>query len=100
MSEIFIGYKRFLGIIDIKNIYEYLKVHTPEKIIIVISKNPSKTVEDFYNEIIKPIMEIDFVYHPLPYKKAKEIKKQFKKKKVKLQDLEDFGLRNLYRDFC
>ena len=96
-KEIFVGFSSGFGKVDIESLKEYLENHDVEKIYVFVRKEPLEKIKEECSREIK--VDVEFIVTPTPSKDAKKLKKSLKKRKVILQDLEDFGKRSL-RDVC
>ena len=98
-EDILIGFINEVGKLDIDGIEEYLKDHRENKVILLARKELNEKVRPMF-EALKKKHNVEFRLTKSFKKEIKKIKEEYKDKKIKVQDLLEFGKRNLSKDVC
>ena len=97
-AEIFIGYRDFIGIMDIQSIEDYLKENRVQDIYLLTQQPLSERVQSYLNEHLKE--RVTVIVTSSFRKTAENIKQQNKGKQAIVIDLEEFGRRGFARCRC
>ena len=97
-AEIFIGYRDFIGILDIQSIEDYLKENRVQDIYLLTQQPLSERVQSYLNEHLKE--RVTVIVTSSSRKTAENIKQQNKGKQAIVIDLEEFGRRGFARCRC
>ncbi len=98
-KEIFVGYRRVIGITDIQGIADYIKSEKPFKKVYLIATLPlAGPVSEYLKKNLEPLVPVKFILTDNFEKAIKEIKNQCKDREVWVTDLNDFGDRVLSFD--
>ncbi len=98
-EDIFVGYINEVGKLDLDGAEEYLKDHKENKVILIARKDLNDKVRPLFESLRKKY-DVEFRVANSFKKEIKKIKEEFKDKKIKTQDLMEFGKRNLSKDVC
>ncbi len=99
-EEIFIGFRSEIGIMDLQGIEEYISRRRVEKIFLLAYNDLNERVRDYLEKRIKPRQSVEFILTGSFRKEIKKIKTAYKGKRIRIQDLEEFGARATSRDLC
>ncbi|MCD6237919.1 MAG: hypothetical protein DRP50_09010 [Thermotoga sp.] len=99
-EEIFIGFRSEIGIVDLQGIEEYISQRKVENIYLLAYKDLNEKVRDYLEKKIKPKQEVEFILTDSFQKEIKKIKVSHKGKRIRVQDMEEFGQRAMSRDVC
>jgi hypothetical protein len=98
-EDIFVGFINEVGKLDLEGILEYLKENEKNKVILIARKDLNDKVRPDFDKI-KEKYDIEFRKAVSFRKEIKKIKEEYKDKKIRVQDLLEFGKRNLSKDVC
>ncbi len=98
-EDIFVGFINEVGKLDLDGVLEYLKDHKNNKVILIARKDLNDKVKPIFDKIKKEY-DLEFRKEVSFRKEIKRIKEEYKDKKVKVQDLLEFGKRTLNKDVC
>ena len=98
-EDIFVGFINELGKLDLEGVLEYLKENEKNKVILIARKDLNDRVKPDF-EKMQAKYDIGFRKSASFRKEIKKIKEEYKDKKIKIQDLLEFGKRNLSKDVC
>ncbi len=98
-EDILVGFINEVGKLDIDGVEEYLKDHKGNKVILLARKELNDKVKPLF-DALKEKYDVEFKQTVSFRKEIKKIKQEYPDKKVKSQDLLEFGKRNLSKDVC
>ncbi len=98
-GEIFVGYRRAIGITDIQGIVDYIKDNEPLKKVYLIAVHPlAGPVAEYLEKNLKPLVPVEFVLTNNFDRSIDEIKERHEGEEVWVTSLNDFGDRALSFD--
>jgi hypothetical protein len=98
-EDILVGFINEIGKLDLDGAEEYLKDHKENKVILIARKNLNDKVRPLFDSLKKKY-DMEFRVANSFKKEIKKIKEEYKDKKIKKQDLMEFGKRTLSKDVC
>ncbi len=98
-GEIFVGYRRAIGITDIQGIVDYMEDNEPFKKVYLIATHPlADPVSEYLEKNLKPLTEVEFILTKDFDETIDEIKERHKEEEMWITSLDDFGDRALSFD--
>ncbi len=96
-EEVFIGFRKEIGITDLLGIEQYLKETHIKNIYLVCSKDFNPPVESYLYWRISPYYNVRVIVTSNFKKTIRQLKEKHKDKQVKVVDLDNFGERAFRR---
>ncbi len=97
--EIFVGYRRVIGITDIQGIVDYIKEGEAFKKVYLVATHPlAGPVAEYLEKNLKPLVAVEFLLTDNFDRTIDEIKEHHKDEEVWVTSLNDFGDRALSFD--